>query len=248
MDLEEFVRRNPSLSNESTADQVLAIAWFWRTHQATRILTFLAMEKAFKDIGLNYTNLAKVWGDLYSNEPKQLIIITHNNYKLSLPTLIALDQKYALCKEHQQTIEVKKLLTDLLEDVAKPEEQVYLNETIICFENKAFRAAVVMAWNLAYDHLCRYILDDQTRLSEFNKHAKSPVKVQADFSAFKESLVLQWCRAANIIEKHPMQLLEHGLTRRNMAAHPSDVTTSSSNAESTIEDLVKQVIHKYPLL
>jgi hypothetical protein len=113
--------------------------------------------------------------------------------------------------------------------------------------HRAFRAATVMAWNLAYDHLCRYILDDPTRLADFNNHARPSVSAQADFGGFKESQVLQWSRAANIIDKPTLQLLENGLNRRNQAAHPSKTSPSASNVESLIDDLVRHVIHKYPL-
>ena len=145
---------------------------------------------------------------------------------------------------------MNKLLTDLLDATTNPEQNVYLQETLICFRNKAFRAATVMAWNLAYDHLCRYILDDPNRLADFNNHAKPPINVQPDFAGhgFKESQVLQWSKAAKIIDKPTLHFLENGLNRRNMAAHPSNVSLSVSNVESIIDDLVRQVIHKYPLL
>ena len=89
--------------------------------------------------------------------------------------------------------------------------------------------------------------DNPTRLADFNKHAKPPITGQADFAGFKESQVLQWSRAANIIDKPTLQLLENGLNRRNQAAHPSNASPSASNVESLIDDLVRHVILKYPL-
>ena len=160
MNLQEFVKQNLSLAEATTEDQELAIAWFWHTHDPDHELRYNNLQQAFKDIGLDSRNLASTWQSLYGASPKKYIAISINNYKLSLPTLLELDQKYAHCKEHQQSIEVKKLLTDLLAATTNQDENVYLDETIICFRNQAFRAATVMAWNLAYDHLCRYILDN----------------------------------------------------------------------------------------
>jgi hypothetical protein len=248
MNLHDFVRQNPSFTDESIADQVLAIAWFWHTHDPNLVLAYNEMAQAFKTIGLDSTHLLDTWNEMVTHEPKQLLLITINDYSVPLALRLTLDQKYAHCKEHQQTIEVKQMLTDLLDEMAKPEEQVYLNETMICFKNQAFRAAVVMAWNLAYDHLCRFILDDPTRLAAFNQQLRKQITVREDFSEHKEALVLQCCRAANIISKNTKHLLDQGQNRRNMAAHPCEIPTSQSAAESTIEDLVKHVIHKYPLL
>jgi hypothetical protein len=36
-------------------------------------------------------------------------------------------------------------------------ERSFLDEGLRCLRCKAFRASIVMTWNLAYDHLCRYI-------------------------------------------------------------------------------------------
>ena len=89
------------------------------------------MKNALMDIGFDYSGLTQAWSELCSVQPKKLIDLEEDNlYKVTRAVLLEVDQKYAHCKEHQQTIEVKKLLTDLLHGVLKPEQRVYLNETL----------------------------------------------------------------------------------------------------------------------
>jgi hypothetical protein len=248
MTLKEFVQQNPSFATEGIGNQVLAIAWYWRTYEPDRVLQFNELVQAFKDIALDSTQLLETWNTLISQEPKALVMTTLNEYQIALPFRLNLDQKYATSQGRPQSAAVKKLLTDLLATIPDTEQRIYLDETIICLKNEAYRAAIIMAWNLGYDHLCRYILQDQGRLDDFNKHVvKNKVTLLIDFADSKESQVLQWSRAANIIEKHTLLLLEAALDRRNMAAHPSSTSQSLSNVESIIDDVVKQVIHKYPL-
>ena len=247
MDIREFVNLNPSFPTDSTIDQLFALAWFWHTHEQKERFTFPDLKQTFASLALPTVPLTDAVATLLKATPPQLLTPVLNLYQLPLPIRIRLDEKYSHCKEHHQTIAVKKLLTDLLDGRLKPEQNVYLDETITCFQYGAPRAAIVMAWNLAYDHLTRYILDDQVRVATFNQHAKPPVTQQEDFASIRESLILQWCRAAHIIPKHLMQILDHGLTRRNMAAHPSGVMPSPSNVESYIDELVREVIHKMPL-
>ena len=47
-------------------------------------------------------------------------------------------------------------------------ERLFLSEAIKCYNVKAFRAAIIMAWNLAYDRLLHWIIADQQRLVAFN--------------------------------------------------------------------------------
>jgi hypothetical protein len=120
------MRQNPSLATATTEDQVLAIAWFWHTHEPTNELRYNNIQKAFKYIGLHETDIVVTWQSLVDGPHKKLIMLALNSYKLSLPTQLELDQKYAHCKEHQQTIEIKNLLTDLLAATTNTDENIYL--------------------------------------------------------------------------------------------------------------------------
>jgi hypothetical protein len=95
MTLGDFVQRHRSLAEASTVDQVLAIAWFWRTHEPNRILCYGEMTHAFNDIGLDSTDLLRTWQALITDKPVKLVQVELNNYKLSLSVLHEIDKKYA---------------------------------------------------------------------------------------------------------------------------------------------------------
>ena len=79
-------------------------------------------------------------------------------YTLEAKIRADLDQKHGASK---QTVAIKKLLRDLPAKLPTLAERQYLDEALICYENEAFRAAVVMTWNLAYAHLCDHILTNR---------------------------------------------------------------------------------------
>ncbi|MBI3909456.1 MAG: hypothetical protein HY320_00815 [Armatimonadetes bacterium] len=136
-------------------------------------------------------------------------------------------------------------LPDKVPDVA---ERDFLKEALVCFRYGAFRAAIVMCWNLAFDHLCNYVL--KSHLSDFNGQLPvvcrkaRPVSSKDHFSDLKESQVLEVCRAARIISGDVHKILVEKLNKRNTAAHPSNVVISQVQAEELITDLVNNVVLK----
>lgn len=129
-------------------------------------------------------------------------------------------------------------------------EHVFLNEAIRCYEVTAFRAAIVMTWNLAYDHLRTWITKDPSRLDAFNEGAlrrfnktpKPKVLRVEDFDEFKESEFLDACSTGKVINKNLENMLREKLKRRNMAAHPSSIVILQPQADDVIADLVRNVI------
>jgi hypothetical protein len=93
---------------------------------------------------------------LLKKKPPQLLK-NKSGYRLESRVRATLDQKYG---ERDSTVHVHKLLTELPTKIKIPAERGYLDEALICFHHKAFRAAVVMCWNLAFDHLCEFVLND----------------------------------------------------------------------------------------
>lgn len=152
------------------------------------------------------------------------------------------------------TIQVTDLLLKLPERIPDLAERTYLTEALICFKHKAFRAAIVMTWNLAYHHLCDHIL--KKHQDEFNKrwivvypgHHRKGTKAIASMDDFadhlKESEVIEICNSADIITKDVYKILGGKLGRRNSAAHPSTVVIEQLQAEEFIDDVIKNVVLK----
>jgi hypothetical protein len=153
----------------------------------------------------------------------------------------------------ESTVRASSALLDLPDKISNLAEQIFLKEAIICFRHGAFRAAIVMTWNLAFDHLCDHIVGLQ--LKEFNAQvairlSKNPnfsvksISKKEDFENLKEFDVVAMCKSANIISNSVGKILHEKLAKRNMAAHPSDVFIEQIHAEEFIIDLVNNVVLK----
>jgi len=145
---------------------------------------------------------------------------------------------------------VDALLAALPSRIPNVDQKKYLEEALACFRCGAFRAAIVMTWNLAYDHLCELVLAKY--LSDFNaqliktfpKSDVSAIRQRDDFETLKESQVIQVCKSANIISGSVHKIAKEKLDRRNIAAHPSGVVITSATAEEFVRDLVENVVLK----
>lgn len=125
-----------------------------------------------------------------------------------------------------------------------------LAETILCIEAGANRAAVVMGWNLAYDHIRQWVFDN--RITDFNlalakrlstrnqQPLYQPIKHYSDFfqASPSERTVIEICFDAGIIGGSVRDNLLQHLRRRNNYAHRSWTTPSSEQSNAYIHDLI----------
>jgi hypothetical protein len=130
----------------------------------------------------------------------------------------------------------------------------FLNETIDCFEAGANRATIVMCWILAMDHLMSYVI--ARHLAAFNavlaKNTDKRVKVSCittrdDFGDIPEGKFIEFLRIANVISNDVRKILEGKLGTRNSSAHPSGIIIKPSKVIDFVDDLVSNVVLKYPI-
>jgi hypothetical protein len=128
-------------------------------------------------------------------------------------------------------------------------ERCFLQEAIDCYKVRAYRAAIVMTWNLAYDHLVRWILTDPTRVTALNVafakrfQKKLPtIATSQDLEDIKEFDVVESCGTACLLSSNVVRILREKLTKRNIAAHPSAVVVMEPQANDVITDLVNNVV------
>lgn len=131
-------------------------------------------------------------------------------------------------------------------------DKEFLKEAIDCFEAGANRAAIIMTWILAIDHLFAYIIAH--KVTDFNaalakdKGVKiSAVSQRDDFNEIKESKFIELCRAAGIISNDVRKILDQKLGTRNSCAHPSGIIVNKSKTMDFIEDLVDNVVMKFTI-
>ncbi len=129
----------------------------------------------------------------------------------------------------------------------------FLAEAMACLGVQAKRATIIMTWLVTLDHLYDFILFH--KISEFNialgrrkdKHANRVIIIKDDFSDIPENIFIEVLRSANIISNDVRKILDEKLGIRNSCAHPSAIEIHDSKVINFIEDLVDNVIVKYPL-
>jgi hypothetical protein len=131
-------------------------------------------------------------------------------------------------------------------------EREFLREALICYRHEAFRAAIVMSWILAFDHLLTFVLKHhlvafnnqwpKSFLKQNQKARVQEIRTRDDFSELKESEVLTVCKSAAIITPDLYKILDEKLGKRNSAAHPSTITIGQIQAEGVIDYLVNNII------
>lgn len=244
--LDAFAKRVGFLSLNQ-ADQIRSLAWFLHTESGKERLVTSDFRECFQSLHLDPPNISRYLS--YLSEGKgRAFIRDRKGFRLEAKCRAKLGEAYS---DEVETIQIRKMLSDAVGSISDAEQRIFADEALRCFSVKAFRASIVMTWNLAYDHLCRWIHADPAKMAEFNSSlvAKYPkgksaiVKFQ-DFADLKEFEVIETSAHAKLISKNLSDLLKEKLKRRNAAAHPSSVSISQAQAEDVITDLVANVLNK----
>jgi hypothetical protein len=189
---------------------------------------------------------ARLSEGLKSKPPKY--IKANGGYKLQRHMREALSRKLGA---ETVTAQTSATLRRLEQELPAGANKDFLKEAIDCFEVGANRAAIVMTWILAMDHLFAHILAH--RLTDFNAALSKDngVKIvtitqRDDFNEIKETKFIELCRAAGIVSNDVRKILDQKLGTRNSCAHPSGVTVNKSKVIDFIEDLIDNIILKFP--
>lgn len=184
------------------------------------------------------------------SRPKRYVK-TANGYRLEGKRREKIEAALGLAGGDAQTSAALERLEALIPSGPKRE---FLHETIKCFNAGANRAAVVMCWNLALHHLQEHVLAHALAPFVLALAANTDIRVkiksvskQDDFTEMPEGKFLEFCRVAKIMTSSMYNKLKGRLDDRNSAAHPSGVTTTPKFAEAYIEDMVDNVIRKFPV-
>jgi hypothetical protein len=247
MQLVEAVGMIPGFAAWNHAERVKYFAWFLHTYKGKEYFTAGDIEKCFDELSIHGpTSIGSFLSAMEKRRPKEALKAA-KGYKLEKRVREALDTKYG---QREITVAVQNMLAELPSKVPGINERVFLDEALTCFKFGAFRAAIVMTWNLAYDHFMRWLLSDGARLRSFN--AQLPISYPKagvlaitsldDFSFLKEDQVLTVAKNAKLISVTLHKVMKEKLDRRNTAAHPSDVVVHQVTAEDCIKDLVENVV------
>lgn len=246
MEPSDFISRIPNFDSLSHPEKIRLFAWFLHTYKGIDIIDNGAIRNCYRSIGSAPPDASVYLPRMAAKKPPELVR-AHGGYKLEGALARSLTAKYG---QQKTSVAVTTLLSDLPSKIPDLAERAFLSETLDCYRVGAFRAAIVMAWNLAFDHLLRWIESDVKRLSDFNaaiplSYPKKKVQVisrREDFEEFKEAEIIEICRTAKLCSKNTIEVLREKLKRRNAAAHPSQLVIGQHQADDVVTDLINNVV------
>ncbi len=196
----------------------------------------------------------------YSNINKYLLD-NSKKFKGNSPKFLKSNSYYSLTRTRSEFIsknivldtpkvELINSLRSLLPKVVNINQKEFLEEAIKTFEIEAYRASIIMVWLLTLDHLFEFVMKNNLRdfinaLRRMNN--SKTILLKDDFGDIKESVFIEACRGANIISNDVRKILDAKLSIRNSYAHPSNIQLPKSKALYFIEDLIVNVVLKYPI-
>jgi hypothetical protein len=247
VDLNEFIRQIDGFGSWQFVDKIKLFTWFLHTHRQQSRFSGTDIRDCFIETGIAPpTSISPFLNDQVKKKPPQMLR-DGGGFFLERSVREEFDRRYG---QRAITVQVHATLRDLPSKLPDLEEREYLEEALRCFKAEAYRAAIVMCWNVAYDHLCDQIV--KKHLSAFNaqmsiqftKQKPPPVGTRDDFHEFNERRVLEVCRAAGILDKNVYAILDTSLDTRNRAAHASGSTFKQPQAENYILELINNAILK----
>jgi hypothetical protein len=245
MKLEELVDKARGFDVMPPKERIRLFAWWLHTHGAKELVAAADIRSCFAKLHIDEppalaTYLVRMF------DAKELLR-EKGQYKLPRNMRTDFDKRYGV---HDSVVAVSKLLTDLVGRVPDLAERSFLAEAIKCYRVEAYRACIVMVWNVTYNHLLNWILNDAGRLSKFNasiskrnsRKAGLVISKYDDFEDLKEREVIDICNTAALYNSSVYKILVGKLDRRNISAHPSSVVIVQSQADDAITDLVNNVV------
>jgi hypothetical protein len=252
VDANEFVRQIPAFSSKNHPEKIKAFGWFLHTHRGRDRFTAAEIRGCYDAAHLDPPANANRFLDSLTEKKPAELLKDAQGYRLAQHVREKLDQTLG---KADVVLVVEKVLTDLHDQLADEGERVFYNETITCYRHGAFRAAIVMAWNLTYDHVARWVLADATRLAAFNagiakrnpKKAHVQIVKREDFEELTEDEAVDLVGGLPGITGNMKRSLKEKLGRRNTYAHPSTMKVERPQVDDMITDLVNNVVLRLKL-
>lgn len=256
----EFFSQFKDAAGFSKRSLVLVLAYYLRKHKGQPEFKATDIRNCFRDALFKPpSNLPALLTGLSRGRTSVLIPGTAKGwYSLSIHGLKEVEDALASKPSPPETLTafLETAVPYFQRTIARVKEEdrrAFLAEAIACIGVQARRATIIMTWIAALDHLFEYII--AKKLSDFNsaiskrtdRYAKIVVSSKDDFGDIKESVFIEVARSAGVISNDVRKILDEKLGVRNTCAHPSTIQIHDSKVVNFIEDLVDNVIVKYPL-
>jgi len=248
MTIKEFVAQIPGFDALSHPEKIILFAWYMHVHEERERFDSALVRRCYDALDYAIPNVARDLARLVARNPPDLLI-DDRGYRLHGLVRARLDSQHG---ETQAIAAISRVLADLPGRVSGLDDRVFLEEALRCLQAGAYRAAIVMTWNLAFSHAVRWVIADQTRLASFNgaisrrypKKMGLAVASYDDFENLKESEIIEVLNTSGLVSGGMIKVMNKELARRNSAAHPSSLVVTRHQAEDSVSDLVNNVVLK----
>lgn len=242
-DLERFVKPIDGFVSKPAPFQVQIFAWYLQEARQKERFSATDIAQCFDAAHMKRPiNISLTLSRLAEKKPAR-VLRDSKGFRLSSAARVELA---ALLPLRATSVATTQLLDSLQTRLTDPAQRTFLSETLTCFKHQAYRASIVMMWNLTYAHICDKIfvahaVPFEAQRAKVHKNLPSLTK-RTDFEDYGERQVIEICRGARIFDGTVCKILTERLNRRNSAAHPSSATFTVANAEDMITDLVNNVL------
>ncbi|MGH7932213.1 MAG: hypothetical protein ACREQN_03490 [Candidatus Binataceae bacterium] len=250
-DLKIFIAGINAFADRSHADKIRLFAWLQHFLRKKDRFTTSDINWCYDKLSYKKTNVSQYLSEMEGKE----LLKDKRGYYVEGKFSAKCDELYGT---HDITINIRRMVKNLADVVPDVAEKDFMNEAMICLRYDAGRAAIIMVWNIAFYHLCSYIL--KHKLKEFNaaypnrfpkKWNDAKVKTIRTYDDFavdlKERDVVDICKTANIVTDAVYKILVEKLGKRNSAAHPSTIHVNQIHAEAFIDELIRNVVFAMPI-
>lgn len=252
-DAARFYSSLKDASSLSSAGRIDAFVYHLTEQQGAPSAGVKDVEQCFRDCHLAVPgSVAAHLSKGVKSKPPKFIKVAGGGYRLERH---AKEGVQARLGAETTVVDIPRDFRKLLDELPDGARKDFLREALDCFGVHAYRAAIVMVWLLTLDHLFELILKSHSTAfnavlaANTDKRIKiTSVSIRDDFGEIPESKFIEFCRSAGIITNDVRKILDQKLGTRNSAAHPSGVVFSRAKVVDFIEDLIENVIKKYPVL
>jgi hypothetical protein len=244
--LKQFVAGIDSFANWGHADKIRLFAWLQHHLWNRDRFSTSDINWCYNALSYKLSNSAQY---LINMEGRGELLQDKRGYYGEGKFVAKYDQLYGV---HEITLNIRHKVKDLINKVPDVAEKDFMKEAELCLRHDAGRATVIMVWNVAFYHLCQFILKHslakfnagyQTHYNKLWQQAKvQTVAAYDDFLTVKESVVIDICKRELIITQTQFKILDKRLGERNTAAHPNSAKVGQLQAEAFIEDIVDNVV------
>ncbi len=258
----DFLKKSGNTQEYSRKSIILLFAYFLRQYKGIIEFTVNDIKECFREAPLKIpTDLVSILKEMVKGRNSNLMSgSTKNTYSLTLPGLNEVEAYLSLKESPENEIDTIlrstiPYLGKIISKVSEKNQRNYLSEAISCLGVDSKRATIIMIWAAVVSHLYDFILADPLKLTEFNqalqkrsdRHSKIKICKYDDFGDLPESIFIEVCRSANIINNDIRKILDEKIGIRNTCAHPSAIEIPKTKVVNFIEDLIENVIIKYKI-